>query len=112
VAEHDPRTEGHLAEPLPGIGPAVPGPLAVPFDPPFDEVRTTTTTDEPVPARRGPDALTLVVGILTLVAAAATLLGWTLDLSGFDPRWLLAAGAAAVGAWLLVSGLRQRRRAG
>ncbi|MGQ0573655.1 MAG: hypothetical protein ACT4RN_05550 [Pseudonocardia sp.] len=76
--------------------------------PPIDDV--ITTADPPPPDRRRPDALLLVVGLLTLVAAVATFAGVTLDLSGFDPRWLLAAGAAAVGAWLLTSGLRQRRR--
>jgi hypothetical protein len=31
------------------------------------------------------------------------------DLSGLDPRWLLAGGAAAVGLMLLVGSLRGRR---
>lgn len=93
---------------LPGVGPAVPGPLGGSFGAAVDVI----STDDPAPARRGPDALTLIVGVLTLVASVCAFLGLTLDLTGFDPRWLLAAAAAAVGAWLLVSGLRQRRRAG
>ena len=62
-------------------------------------------------ASRRPDALLLVFGVLTLVAAVATFVGVTLDLSTVDPRWVIAGGAAAVGTWLLVSGLRGRRRA-
>ena len=96
---------------LPGVGPAVPGYL------PLDDVITTAEPPPGAPdvsasdaATRRPDALLLVFGILTLVAAVATFVGVTLDLGSIDPRWVLAGGAAAVGTWLLVSGLRGRRR--
>lgn len=60
------------------------------------------TTDDPVPpARRRPDLLTLVVGVLALAMSVAAFVGWVPDLSGFDPRWVLAGGAAVVGALLL-----------
>jgi hypothetical protein len=72
------------------------------------------STPELVPAdrkarRRGPDVMTLVVGLLALAMAVAGFAGQAPDLSGFDPRWLLATGAAAVGLWLLVGSLRGRR---
>jgi hypothetical protein len=60
--------------------------------------------------RRGPDVLTLLVGVLALVMAVAGFVGQAPDLSGFDPRWLLAGGAVVVGVWLLVGSLRGRRR--
>lgn len=91
--------------------PVVPGPVGGSYVP-FDDVISTA---EPAAATAGPrprpDALLLVVGVLTALAALATFLGVTLDLTGFDPRWLFAGGAAAIGALLLASGLRGRRRA-
>jgi hypothetical protein len=68
------------------------------------------TTDDPArPARRrGPDPLTLVVGLATLAMAVFAFVGDLPDLSGFDPRWLLAGGAAVVGLMLLVGNLRSR----
>jgi len=67
------------------------------------------TTDEPArPRRRGPDPLTLIVGLATLVMAVFAFVGELPDLSGFDPRWLLAGGAAVVGLVLLVGNLRGR----
>ena len=68
------------------------------------------TTDDPVvPARRrGPDPLALVVGLATLAMAVFAFVGELPDLSGFDPRWLLAGGAAVVGLVLLVGNLRGR----
>lgn len=59
--------------------------------------------------RRGPDVVTLLVGLLTLGMATSAFVGDVPDLSGFDPRWLLAAGAAIVGLMLLVGSLRGRR---
>ena len=41
--------------------------------------------------------------------AVAAFVGQVPDLSGLDPRWLLAGGAAAVGLMLLVGSLRGRR---
>jgi hypothetical protein len=61
-------------------------------------------------SRRGPDPLALVVGLLTLGMAASAFVGEVPSLAGFDPRWLLAAGAAAIGLLLLVGSLRGRRR--
>jgi len=70
-----------------------------------------TTTTETARSRRGPDPVSLLVGLLTLGMALAALVGELPDLSGFDPRWLLAGGAAVVGLMLLVGSLRGRRRA-
>ncbi|MGI5127493.1 hypothetical protein ACQEVB_11845 [Pseudonocardia sp. CA-107938] len=69
-----------------------------------------TATTEPARSRRGPDPVALLVGLLTLGMALAALVGKLPDLSGFDPRWLLAGGAAFVGLILLVGSLRGRRR--
>lgn len=60
--------------------------------------------------RRGPDPVTLLVGLLSLGMAAAAFVGEVPDLSGFDPRWLLAGGAALIGLLLLVGSLRGRSR--
>jgi hypothetical protein len=59
--------------------------------------------------RRGPDPLSLVVGLLTLGMAASAFVGEVPSLAGLDARWLLAAGAAAIGLLLLVGSLRGRR---
>ena len=63
---------------------------------------------EQVTGRRGPDPLALLVGLATLAMAVFAFVGELPDLSGFDPRWLLAGGAAAVGLVLLVGSLRGR----
>jgi hypothetical protein len=60
--------------------------------------------------RRGPDPLALVVGLLTLGMATSAFVGEVPSLAGLDARWLLAAGAAAIGLLLLVGSLRGRRR--
>ncbi len=76
-----------------------------------DDITTDdTTTDDPAPAarRRGPDPLALIVGLATLAMAVFAFVGELPDLSGFDPRWLLAGGAVAVGLVLLVGSLRSR----
>jgi hypothetical protein len=57
--------------------------------------------------RRGPDPLALVVGVLTLGMAVAAFTG-QLPVITFDPRWLVAAAAAVVGALLLLGSLRRR----
>lgn len=59
--------------------------------------------------RRGPDPVALLVGLLTLGMATAAFIGEVPDLSGFDPRWLLAGGATVLGVLLLVGSLRGRR---
>jgi hypothetical protein len=69
-----------------------------------------TTTTETARSWRGPDPVALLVGLLTLGMALAALVGELPDLSGFDPRWLLAGGAAVVGLMLLVGSLRGRRK--
>lgn len=67
-------------------------------------------TDRPVTARRrGPDVVMVVAALLTFAMAVAAFVGQVPDLSGFDPRWLLAAGAAAVGLLLLGGSVRGRR---
>jgi hypothetical protein len=67
-------------------------------------------TTESAPARRRwPDPVALLVGLLTLGMAMAAFVGQVPDLSGFDPRWLLAGGAAIVGLLLLVGSVRGRR---
>ena len=65
---------------------------------------------ERVARRTGPDVLTLLIGVLALGMSAAAFVGEVPSLAGFDPRWLLAAGAAAVGLLLLVGSLRGRGR--
>lgn len=59
--------------------------------------------------RRGPDPLTLIVGLLALGMATSAFVGEVPSLAGLDARWLLAAGAAAIGLLLLVGSLRGRR---
>ena len=78
-----------------------------------DIISTAETTDTARPGRRrGPDPLALVVGLATLAMAVFAFVGELPDLSGFDPRWLLAGGAALVGLVLLVGSLRGRRSGG
>jgi hypothetical protein len=62
---------------------------------------------EVIRGRRGPDPLALVVGVLTLGMAVAAFTG-QLPVITFDPRWLIAAAAAVVGALLLLGSLRRR----
>jgi hypothetical protein len=69
----------------------------------FDE-----TVQNPVARRRGPDPLTLVVGLLTLGMAVAAFTGQLPILPHFDPRWVLAGVAAVVGALMLLGSLRRR----
>ena len=81
------------------------------YDATTKETETMSSPDStltPTTGPRRPDALTLVVGLATLVMAVFAFVGELPDLSGFDPRWLLATGAAAVGLILLVSSLRSR----
>jgi len=65
---------------------------------------------EPEVRRRGPDGLTLVAGIATLLVSAYVLTDGALWIPSLDPRWLLAGGALAVGLFLLMLSLRGRRR--
>ena len=86
-----------------------------PHDPTTEETQTVTTANTPADVdtapdaqRRGPDPLTLLVGLATLAMAVFAFVGELPDLSFVDPRWLLAGGAAAVGLVLLVGNLRRR----
>lgn len=60
--------------------------------------------------RRGPDPVALLIGVLSLGMAASAFFGVAPSLAGFDLRWLLAAGAAAIGLLLLVGSLKGRGR--
>jgi hypothetical protein len=60
------------------------------------------------PARRMPDLFTLVVGLVALGVAGSGFAGRAPDLSGFDPRWLLAGGAVVLGLVLLAVSVRRR----
>jgi len=59
--------------------------------------------------RRGPDPITLVAGLLTLVASGYVLTDGALWVPGLDPRWLLAGAALLVGVLLLAGSLRNGR---
>jgi hypothetical protein len=61
--------------------------------------------------RRGVDVFTLLVGALALAMSVSSFLGEAVFTApGFDPRWLLAGGAALLGVLLLVGSLRRNRR--
>ena len=73
-----------------------------------------TGVDEPPARRRGPDLLTLIIGLATLAMAVFAFTGELPGGIGLDPRWLLAGGAAVIGLALLVGSIRGRsgRRSG
>jgi fatty acid desaturase len=56
--------------------------------------------------RRGPDLLTLIVGLGSLGIAVATLLGGIVWLPDVDGRWVLAVLALIVGSLLVIGSLR------
>jgi hypothetical protein len=60
--------------------------------------------------RRGPDVLTLVAGIATLLVSAFVLTDGALWVPSIDPRWLLAGGALIVGLFLLTASVRGGRK--
>ena len=66
-----------------------------------------TAQTEVIRRRRGPDPVALVIGVLTLGMAVAAFAG-QLPVITFDPRWLIAAAAAVVGALLLLGSMRRR----
>jgi hypothetical protein len=77
------------------------------------------TEDQPAPRpgapagerqRRGPDVLTLLMGLISLTAAGMALFHWTPPLPLLDPRWLLAGAAVLVGLLLLAASIRPPRR--
>lgn len=99
---HSPGTDRTAAEPLPAPGTLYP-------DLAFSGYTDVADVDPaPVARRRGPDPLALAVGLATLAMAVFAFVGELPDLSGVDPRWALAGGAALVGLVLLVSSLRGR----
>jgi hypothetical protein len=62
---------------------------------------------------RGVDVFTLLVGVLALAMSVSAFVGQVVFAwPGFDPRWLLAGGAALLGVLLLTSSLRRNRRRG
>jgi hypothetical protein len=60
--------------------------------------------------KRGPDLLTLIVGVATLIVSAYVLADGNLWVPSVDPRWIIAGGALVVGLILLGSSLRGRKR--
>jgi hypothetical protein len=80
-------------------------------DPGRNDAGPNETGTTVVPRRRGPDPVALLIGLLALGMAVAAFVGQVPDLSGLDPRWLLAGGAGVVGLMLLVGSLRGRRGA-
>lgn len=68
-----------------------------------DETATPTT-------RRGPDLLTLVVGLGALGIAGTALLGGIAWVPHVDGRWVLAGLALVVGLLLIAGSLRPSRR--
>ena len=71
------------------------------------DTMSTEITDRPA-RRRGPDPLTLLVGLATLAMAVFAFTGELPGGLGLDPRWLLAGGAAVIGLTLLIGSLRGR----
>ncbi|MGH3882763.1 MAG: hypothetical protein ACRDRY_23080 [Pseudonocardiaceae bacterium] len=69
-------------------------------------------TDEPsaLTPRRGPDLLTLAVGLGALGVAGTALLGGVTWLPDVDARWVLAAVALIVGLMLIIGSLRHPGR--
>lgn len=58
---------------------------------------------------RGPDMITLIAGILTLLVAGYVLTDGAFTIPGVPQRWLLATAAGVIGLLLLLGSLRRRR---
>ncbi|MGH3897530.1 MAG: hypothetical protein ACRDTA_04605 [Pseudonocardiaceae bacterium] len=71
--------------------------------------RSTDETGAVTP-RRGPDMLTLAVGLGALGVAGTALLGGVGWLPDVDARWVLAAVALVIGLALVIGSLRHPRR--
>ncbi|MDQ4011108.1 MAG: hypothetical protein M3228_10550 [Actinomycetota bacterium] len=63
-----------------------------------------------VTPRRGPDLLTLAVGLGAVGVAGTALLGGVSWLPVVDARWVLAAVALVVGVMLVIGSFRHPRR--
>ena len=77
-------------------------------DPTMPAVNVTEQTSA-LASRRGPDLLTLVVGLGALGIAVATLLGGIAWLPDVDGRWVLAVLALIVGSLLVIGSLRPQK---
>ena len=75
-----------------------------------DVIVTEDTHTERTPARRGPELLTLLMGLICLATSVLAFVGWMPGIPVFDPRWLLAGGAIVVGLLLLATSLRRPSR--
>lgn len=59
--------------------------------------------------RRGVDPISLIAGILVLLASAYVLSGGAAWLSGIDLRWIVAGGAVLAGTLMLGASIRRGR---
>lgn len=79
----------------------------IPDETPVHDKAETTPQPE---TRRGIDPITLIAGVLTLLASAYVLSnggGW---LPAFDLRWVLAGGAVLAGVLMLAASVRRGHR--
>ena len=76
---------------------------------PYNPAPYDTGEAEALTPRRGPDLLTLLVGLGALGIAGTALLGGIAWLPEVDSRWILAALALIVGLLLVIGSLRPPR---
>ncbi|GGM58753.1 hypothetical protein GCM10012275_32400 [Longimycelium tulufanense] len=77
---------------------------------PSDTGNVANSGDSTTPARRGPDPLTLVAGLLALLVSAYALTNGAFWLPDVDLRWIVAGGAVGIGILMLAVSLRPRRK--